>query len=189
MIRQLSSEQESMATRVALHPFLVGLDREKLALLTDCALSAAFQPGEIILQEGEPAKRFYLIETGMIDLEASVSAKDSVVIDKIAPGQLLGWSWMFPPYVWRFTARAVERTRAIFFSGEILRQYCERNQSLGYDLFKRMAPVMIKRMQNAREKMVAMHTGNAILHPVVHAVGSNRGKSPTPRALSQPVRS
>ena len=58
-------------------------------------------------------------------------------MDTIGPGDLLGWSWMFPPYVWRFTARAVEPTDAIFFYGTILRQYCEKDHSLGYELFKR----------------------------------------------------
>jgi CRP/FNR family transcriptional regulator, cyclic AMP receptor protein len=147
---------EPMAMRVALHPFLAGMNRAQLALLTDCAMVLHFNPGELIFREGELANRFYLIESGKVILESNGKSGDRVIIDKVGAGELLGWSWMFPPYVWHFSARAVERTEAIFFYGTILREYCERDHSLGYELFKRMSAVMIKRLQAAREKMVAL---------------------------------
>jgi len=67
---------------------------------------------------------------------------------------MLGWSW-FPLRVWQFTARAVEPTEVIFFYGTILREYCERDPSLGYELFKRMSAVMVKRLQGARQRMLS----------------------------------
>ena len=154
---------EPMRTRVALHPFLAGMNRSQVALLTDCAMAVHFEKGQIIFREGEMANRFYLIETGKVVLESSERFGNPVIIDMIGPGDLLGWSWMFPPYTWRLTARAVEPTSAIFFYGTILREYCERDCSLGYELFKRMAPVMIKRMQAARRKMVAIQSGAEVL--------------------------
>jgi CRP-like cAMP-binding protein len=57
--------------------------------------------------------------------------------------------------VWHFTARAVEPTEVIFFYGTILREYCERDPSLGYELFKRMSAVMVKRLQGARQRMLS----------------------------------
>lgn len=150
------TEIEPMATRVALHPFLVGMNRKQLALLTDCAMVVQFKRGQVIFREGEIANRFYLIETGRVILESSGALGDPAVIDTIGAGDLLGWSWIFPPYVWHFTARATEPTAAIFFYGTILREYCERDHSLGYELFKRMGAVMIKRMQAARDKMLAV---------------------------------
>jgi CRP/FNR family transcriptional regulator, cyclic AMP receptor protein len=158
---------EPMAMRVALHPFLAGMNRSQLSLLTDCAMVVHFNPGEVIFREGELANRFYLIETGKVVLESSGRSGDPVVIDKVGAGDLLGWSWMFPPYVWHFTARAVERTEAIFFYGTILREYCERDHSLGYELFKRMSAVMIKRLQAAREKMLALDSHRTALSPAV----------------------
>ena len=156
-----------MATRVALHPFLVGMNHKQLALLTDCAMVVQFKKGQVIFREGESANRFYLIETGQVILESSDAPDDSVVIDMIGSGDLLGWSWMFPPYVWHFTARAAEPVTAIFFYGTILREYCERDHSLGYELFKRMGAVMIKRLQAARTKMVAVDADETELQPVI----------------------
>src|SRR5580704_7484227 len=143
------TKTESMATRVALHPFLVGMNHTELALLTDCAMATHFKPGQIIFREGEPANRFYLLETGKVMLESGEGFGKPVVVETIGAGDLLGWSWMFPPYVWHFTARAVEPTEAIFFYGTILREW-ERDPSLGYQLYKRMAPVMLRRLQAAR---------------------------------------
>ncbi|HSP46408.1 MAG TPA: cyclic nucleotide-binding domain-containing protein, partial [Chthoniobacterales bacterium] len=158
---------EPMAMRVALHPFLAGMNRSQLTLLTDCAMVVHFNPGQLIFREGELANRFYLIESGKVILESSGTSGDPVIIDQVGAGDLLGWSWMFPPYVWHFTARAAEPTAAIFFYGTILREYCERDHSLGYELFKRMSAVMIKRLQAAREKMLALNSHQAELSPAV----------------------
>jgi CRP/FNR family cyclic AMP-dependent transcriptional regulator len=158
---------ETMATRVALHPFLAGMHRGQIVLLADCAVSVRFRSGEIILREGDHADRVYLIETGKVILESGKSHGKPVVVDTIGAGDLLGWSWMFPPYAWQFTARAVEPTRAIFFAGPVLREYCERDPSLGYELLKRLTAVMNRRMQNARRKMLDVHSGKTALEPVV----------------------
>ncbi len=158
---------EGMATRVALHPFLAGMDRKHLALLTDCAIASHFKRGQVILREGEQANRFYLIESGKVILESGKAYGQRVIIDTIGAGDLLGWSWMFSPYTWQFTARATESTSAIFFYGTILREYCERDHSLGYELLKRMTAIMMRRMQAARQKMMDVHAGDISLEPVV----------------------
>ena len=146
---------EPMATRVALHPFLAAMNHEQLVLLTDCVIPVHFEKGQIIFREGDMANRFYLIESGKVVLESSEGLGNPVIIDTISSGDLLGWSWMFPPYTWQFTARTVEPIAAIFFYGTILREYCEKDHSLGYELLKRMSAVMVKRLQATRKKMLA----------------------------------
>ena len=160
------TETERMATRVALHPFLAGMKRSQLALLTDCAKLVHFEAGQVIFHEGEQANRFYLIESGRVALESSGQFADPVIVDTVSAGDLLGWSWMFSPHVWHFTARALQPTVAIFFYGTILREYCERDHSLGYELFKRMSAVMMKRLQAARDTMLAIDSEQTILAPV-----------------------
>lgn len=149
------TEAESMATRVALHPFLAGMNRNQLALLTDCAMAVAFKKGKEICREGEVANWFCLIESGKVVVESKDELGNPLVIDTVGAGDLLGWSWMFPPYAWHFTARAIEPTTAIFFHGTILREYCEKDHSLGYELLKRMTAVMNRRMQAARSMMLS----------------------------------
>jgi CRP/FNR family transcriptional regulator, cyclic AMP receptor protein len=158
-------EAEPLAIRVALHPFLAGINRAQLGLLTGCAMVTHFKKEEKILRQGEFANRFYLIESGSVLLESASDLGEPAVIEMIGPGDLLGWSWMFPPYTWQFTARAVAPTTAIFFYGTILREHCEKDYSLGYELLKRMSAVMVKRLQAARRQMLSLRAHGAVLEP------------------------
>ena len=150
---------EPIGVRVSLHPFLAGMNPHHLLLLTDCASVTHFKKNEIILNEGDHADCFYLLESGKVVLEAITEEHKHVLVETISAGELLGWSWMFPPYIWHFTARAVEATDAIVFAGPALREYCEKIHSLGYELFKRMSAVMTHRLQAARLKMLAARAG------------------------------
>ena len=166
-LSQPTVEPERMSVRIALHPFLAGMNPTQLALLNDCAIGVHFRKGQTVLREGELANRFYLIESGKVVLESGEKSGDPLIIETISAGDLLGWSWMFPPYVWNFTARAAEPTDAIFFYGTILREDCERDPTLGYELFKRMAPVMLRRLQAARQKMLSIQAGREKLAPAI----------------------
>ncbi len=146
-------DRPELEARVAAHPFLLGLSEHHIRLLTDCAMLTRFQPDQKIFRTGETANRFYLLEEGTVVLEAVTMDETPVQIDIVLAGGLLGWSWLFPPYLWHFDARATEPTTAIFFYGTVLREYCERDPSLGYELFKRMSEVMIKRLQSARDRL------------------------------------
>jgi CRP-like cAMP-binding protein len=150
------TQSELMAARVAAHPFLAGMTRTHLALLTDCAIATHFEKGQTILRKGEFAKGFYLIESGEVALESGEESGEPVVVDTIRAGDSVGWSWMFPPYVWRFTAIAVEPIDAIFFYGTTLREYCEKDHSLGYELLKRTSRVMLRRLQASRERLLSI---------------------------------
>src|SRR4029450_12510797 len=92
---------------------------------------------------------------------------ESIPIQIVGAGDLLGWSWMFPPYVWQFTARAIEPTTALFFYAVILRGYCEKDHSLGYELLQRISAVMVPRRQAAHAKMLSIHSGQLPGEPLI----------------------
>lgn len=146
--------RENFDADVAAHPFLIGLNEHHVRLLADCAVRVVFETDQIIFREGETANRFYLIERGEVVLESTTAAGEAIMIDTIGDGDLLGWSWLFAPYVWRFTARATKPTTAMFFYGTVLREYCEEDHTLGYELLKRMSEVMTRRLQFARGKLL-----------------------------------
>lgn len=160
---------EQLEAAVAAHPFVLGLNQHHVRLLADCALQTTFEPGHLIFREGETANRFYLIEQGTVALDSSASGGDPVTIDVIGDGDLLGWSWLFPPYVWHFSARVVVPTNALFFYGTVLREYCERDQALGFELFKRMSEVMTRRLQSARARLLAAYAAEPSLAPRAEA--------------------
>jgi len=153
---------EPLVTRVALHPFIAGMNHTQVTLLTDCAVSRHFTRGQIILHEGEFANGFYVIETGKVAVESQVGFGHPIVIQTIGARDMLGWSWMFPPYVWRFNARAVEPTTALFFYAAILRGYCEKDHSLGYELLKRISAVMGTRLQAAHDQLLSVYSNSRV---------------------------
>jgi CRP/FNR family cyclic AMP-dependent transcriptional regulator len=109
----VEADRSELEAAVAAHPFLIGVSAHHVRLLADCAMRSKFPAEQIIFQKGETANRFYLIERGRVALECSTGG-EAVRIDEVGAGDLLGWSWIFPPYVWHFDARAIEPTTAIF---------------------------------------------------------------------------
>jgi CRP/FNR family transcriptional regulator, cyclic AMP receptor protein len=151
----VSESDRPIETAVAAHPFLAGLKPEHLRLLSQNAMHVKYQPGETIFREGDPANRFYLIESGSVLLESQPHGADPIPVQTIGPGNVLGWSWLFPPYVWHFSARALQPTTAIFLFGTRLRQDCEENPAFGYELMSRIAGVVIDRLQETRRMYLA----------------------------------
>jgi CRP/FNR family cyclic AMP-dependent transcriptional regulator len=145
-----ATSQELLAS----HPFFIGLDPHQARLMQDCAMAVSFEPGELIFKEGDPANRFYLIHQGEVALESYVKDRGITLIQTVGPGEVLGWSWLFPPYYWHFDARAVEPVKATFIYGTPLREECEGDHDLGYELMKRMAAVMMQRLQETRRQLL-----------------------------------
>ena len=149
--------RDDLDADVAAHPFLLGLNEHHVRLLADCAVRVTFDGDHVVFREGETANRFYLIERGGIALESITAGGETITVDTIGDGDLLGWSWLFSPYLWRFIARATKKITALFFYGTVLREYCEKDHTLGYELLKRMSEVMTRRLQRARGKFLEAH--------------------------------
>jgi CRP/FNR family transcriptional regulator, cyclic AMP receptor protein len=150
------------------HPLFEGLTGRHRHILAECSMPASFEPGDLIVETGEPANCFYLIIDGLVGLE-SPSALSTLRVQTIGPGDILGWSWLFSPYYWHFNAVAELPTEAIFLYGSRLRQECDRDHDFGYELFKRMSDILVARLQATREKWIEV----AQLTPPRHGVPSD----------------
>jgi CRP-like cAMP-binding protein len=151
------SSSASLDARIAQHPFLAGMTPEHLRILTASAMPVEFSAGQVIFHEGDVANRFYLIQSGQVALGSQKEEDDPICLQMIGAGDVLGWSWLFPPYYWHFEARAVEPTKAIFFYGTRLREQCEQDRELGLELMKRVIQVVMKRLQAALERMTGVN--------------------------------
>lgn len=148
-----NSSAPSPQALVSQHPFLTGMSAHQLGILSDCALQSHFEAGQLIFREGDPADRFYLIIRGKVALESQTN-RGRTLIQTIGAGDVLGWSWLFPPYFWHFDARALEPVDAIFIYGTRLREECESDHDLGYELTRRMAQVMLQRLHATRQQLL-----------------------------------
>jgi CRP-like cAMP-binding protein len=142
---------------VAESPVFQGLEPDQLQLIAGCAHNAAFFKGERLFREGDAADTFYLVRRGRVALTTHVPARGDVTIETVEPGEVLGWSWLFPPYEWHFDARAVEDAGVVAFDGACLRGKCEADHALGFELMRRFAQVMIDRLQHTRRLLLDVY--------------------------------
>jgi CRP-like cAMP-binding protein len=141
---------------IAQQPFFQGLSTSHLQVLAEAAMEKQFEPGERIFVEGSPANRFYLILQGKVVLGSEAREGGLIPLQTLRPGDDLGWSWLFPPYYLHFSAHAVEPTKVLFFYGTRLREQCEEDHDLGYELMKRVAHVMMQRLQATRRMLLEL---------------------------------
>jgi len=152
----MSAKEESsqLAAMIAGHTFFRGLAPQHVQLLAEAAMLKEFQEDEVIFKEGDPANRFYILLDGEVEVTSERPEGAAVPVQRIGPGDVLGWSWLFPPYYWHFAARATQKTRAIFFYGTWLRESCERDHDFGFAMLQRMSAIVIQRLQSARKRLV-----------------------------------
>jgi len=147
----------TIADLISEHSFFHGLGRADLEFLAGCGRNVHFGPGERILSEGDAANTFYILRSGRAALGIFASERGDVVVDTVYGGDVLGWSWLFEPYVWHFDADAVEPVSAVAFDAGCLRTKCENEPRLGYRLAQGFARVMLDRLQSTRLRMLDVY--------------------------------
>ena len=153
----VSNKVKAMKTlneMIAAHPVFQGIRTKHLEILSNHAAKARFGPGHILFREDDPAFQFYLIESGKVVVETRGVGAAPLPIEVVTAGQVLGWSWLFAPYAIHFQARVLEATEAIFLDGASLLIAAEQDPEFGYELTKRMAQVLIERLQATRKLLL-----------------------------------
>ena len=143
-------------------PLFQGLTPAQLELIAGCGSNVRYREGEHLFHDGDQADTFYVLRHGSVALETFVPARGAVTLETLEAGEVVGWSWLFPPHRWHFDARAVSLVRATSFDGACLRGKCADDPQLGYDLMSRFAQVVIQRLQWTRMRLLDVYgyTGN-----------------------------
>ena len=149
---------ESLAPILADHPVLLGLQPAHLDLIVGCASNVRFNPGEFIFRAGQEANHFYVVRSGRVSVETFAPQRGAITIETVGDGELLGWSWLIPPFQWHFDARALNLTRAVALDARCLRSKCDADPSLGYELLKRFSQVMEQRLEATRLQLLDLYT-------------------------------
>lgn len=146
---------------LAEHPFFRDMKPDDLDLVVGCASNVRFNAGEYLFREGQEANRFFLLRQGRVALEYH-APQGTVTIMTAKDGDVLGFSWLLPPYRWMSDGHALELTRALAFDGECLRGKCDEDPRLGYDLMQRVAKVMVHRLRSARVQILDIYGKNPV---------------------------
>lgn len=141
------------------HSFFQGLSSEDIAFIAGCAKNVVFDDQQSIARHGDAADHFYLLRHGRVSITTEIPPK-TFVHQTLGANDILGFSWLIPPYVWTFSAYATQTTRAISIDGACLRRKCESDPRLGYELMKRLVYVLVKGEDAARLQLLDVYGKN-----------------------------
>jgi CRP/FNR family cyclic AMP-dependent transcriptional regulator len=151
---------ETVERLLSEHPFFRDLDPHHLATVVGCASNVKFEPGEYLFREGDAAERFFVVRFGRVAVETS-APRGALTIETVDSGDVLGWSWLFPPYKCHFDARATALVRALALDGVCLRGKCEEDAVLGFELMKRFARLAVQRLEAAQVQLLDLYANHS----------------------------
>ena len=127
--------------------------------MAGCGSQRGVRGRRFLAREGETADRFYVVRQGKVALELHTPT-GPLLIETLGAGELVGWSWLFPPYRWTFDVEAIDQTRVTTIESACLRAKCESDPAFGYRLMQRFAQVIVDRLQATRFRLLDLY-GNA----------------------------
>jgi CRP/FNR family transcriptional regulator, cyclic AMP receptor protein len=145
---------------LAAQPFMRGLSRDQVAVLAGLACHVSLPARVRLFEEGSTADKFWLIDAGRVALDAMVPGRGRVIIETLGRGDVIGLSWLLPPYQWRFGAVTTAPLQAFELDGRGVREACAADLGLGYELNRRFIAVLVRRLQATRDRLL-----EACAHP------------------------
>ena len=139
------------------HPFFAGFPPGYGRLVAGCARNHRFDSGAYLFREGEPADEFFLIRYGQVGLEIGAPGQPPILFATLGEGEIVGASWLVPPYRWMYDARAMKLTRAIGIDAACLRAKCEADHHLGYEMMKRFLPALVQRLHDTQLQILDVY--------------------------------
>jgi CRP-like cAMP-binding protein len=148
---------ENLERIIGSHPFFAGLGTEFRSLVCGCTRNVVFEAGDYLLREGQEANEFFLVRAGRVAVELTAPGRGTVQLMTVGDGEIVGLAWLIPPYLWRHDARALTPVRALGIDARCLRAKCEADHDLGYELMKRIVPVILSRLESTRLQMLDVY--------------------------------
>ena len=148
--------QSSIRDLLAEQSVLRDLEPADIDLMAGCGHNEVFAAGTFLAREAETADRFYVVRQGKVALELHAPT-GPLLIETLGAGELVGWSWLFPPYRWTHDVEAIDQTRVTTIESACLRAKCDSDPAFGYRLMKRFAQVVVDRLQATRFRLLDLY--------------------------------
>lgn len=148
---------KTLESVIAEHPFFAGFTTAHLELIAGCGAIERYRAGDYLGEAGHPAEHFFLLRRGTVALELDIPGRGPFRFGTASAGDVVGWSWLIPPYQWQFDVRAIEEVGVIGFHGACLREKCETDPVFGYVLMKAFAGVLVERFTDTRLQLIDVY--------------------------------
>ncbi|MBM3290668.1 MAG: cyclic nucleotide-binding domain-containing protein [Candidatus Hydrogenedentes bacterium] len=139
------------------HEFIRGMEERHIECMASFARLKIVREDEYMFREGDNSDCCYLIRDGCIAIEVRHPSRGPVTIQTLGANKVVGWSWLSPPYQWKFDGRAVELTRGVCLGSDQLREACEADHEFGYQFLKRLMPVVSERLEATRMQLLDLY--------------------------------
>ncbi|MFE2043731.1 cyclic nucleotide-binding domain-containing protein [Streptomyces sp. NPDC059477] len=133
---------------------LTALPQPQRDRLMGLAHEVSFPEDCRIFEAGGDADRFWVIRSGAVSLDQQVTPERRVKVAGLGAGDLLGWSWLFPPYRWDFGAEAFSPVRTYEFEAGAVLVLCEEDPQLGMSLIRLVAEILAHRLEVTRGRLL-----------------------------------
>ncbi|HVY60426.1 MAG TPA: cyclic nucleotide-binding domain-containing protein [Planctomycetota bacterium] len=143
------------------HEALRDLRDEHVRFLTGCAKNVRYEPGAFLFREGDPADALVLVRSGRVAIETFVPGKGAILLEDAGEGDVIGWSWLFPPCRRSADARATELTLAVELDGACLRRKMDVDHDFGYAMAMLLLHKMHSRIDWVRLQWLDLYKAGA----------------------------
>ncbi|WP_417680376.1 cyclic nucleotide-binding domain-containing protein [Roseibium sp.] len=142
---------------LAQHPVFKDCGQDTVDLLSGCARNEHFRAGETIFSEGDDAEKVFLLREGDVAIEISAPQHEPLIVETLHAGDVLGWSWLMPPFKHMSDARALNSVRAVSLDANCLRTKCGQNPELGYQMYQHFVPHLAARFRALRMQLLDVY--------------------------------
>ncbi|MBI2939836.1 MAG: cyclic nucleotide-binding domain-containing protein [Chloroflexi bacterium] len=142
---------------LAQHPFTHDLDQEERKALAGLATVRTYEPDDLLIREGRAADTFFVIVDGLVAIEMFLPDRGVRRLQTVEAGDVVGWSWIVPPYRWEFDVRALARTTAVVLDAARLRELLDRDEHLATRLFQKLLLVVAARLSATRLQLLDIY--------------------------------
>ncbi|MBT2468944.1 cyclic nucleotide-binding domain-containing protein [Streptomyces sp. ISL-66] len=137
------------------------LSTEHRGRLMSHALEVNIREGARIFDEGTRAHSFWIVRSGTVTLQIPGSGRRATPIESLGPGELVGWSWLFPPYVWQLSAEAMTPVRAYEFDATTVRMLMDADPAFGSAVGHWVGRVLALRLHQTRTRLLDLYAPRA----------------------------
>lgn len=152
--RIVTLNQKDRVEYLKSHTIFSDLKVKHIEILAKHCKKQTFAVGDLLFKQQDPAETFFILLVGSVQVEVPAIQGPALPVQELGPDEVLGWSWLIPPYRWNFEAKADQDCEVLVFDGKALLAYCEEHNDFGYELIKRFSGLMSQRLQAARIRMM-----------------------------------
>ena len=150
-------ETANVRARLEAHAFFTALSPSHLDVIAACARARSVREGMVLFHEGDDATALYAIDGGSVAVQVHIPHRRPITLETLGPGEILGWSWLFPPYRTRFGAVALTAVELLVIDARTLRARLDEDAALGYALLQRFSRVIAERLEATRLQLLDVY--------------------------------